>query len=692
MTNKHFVFLLFILYSVESLGQTNIQNAFVEKFSQEREYVLMHVNKEVFVTSETLWFTGYITTAADDGSDNESLNLRVGVYDALGKLVKTQINYIENGVATGSILLDLPAGHYYIKAQTNWMLNDPKTSPFVLKIRIVNYGVAQADKGTETKEGVVEQDAHFTSIAKMTVNMLAPIDAIVSFETSSERLSSLKEADFFLAIHNNESLQLASLVIDRELTMLKIPKKKLFPGLNTVLMLDSKGELLQEQLVYNVLEFEEQERTTIRLEKMERDTISMRLSLAPTQKGFKNLSVSVLPTATKAVVQQSSLSLQNALRDVRSHNLKNGKMPWDRKSLAALNELLKSAKNTFDWNTLLEKEKRRIFNRECGFVIEGRIEKWNGGEGQITLYQRSNGQFLTTQVNEGGDFSFLNAYIERNEKLNFSLIRNGKNVDEPKIEFEIKPVFVKDTLKLGFVNESFVESKAIIKDKEEVFAESSAIGLEEVQLKGATKKEPLLVQNEQLAANDFFESKKIGSEETKKFPFLSSYLRKLGFRVVISPKTGLYLIRARNPVNPDPFLFYDGVRETDGIPDQSLSGIDEIYYEINGLFGSQGGTIYIYTKKGSFVGSETTAVVSLSNEVGFEKPQTYFNETNGGRMNAFAKLYGAVFWDGNVNLDTNGEALLVVPTLGLEGVRVVIQGIDQQGSFFSEHKIIYFED
>jgi hypothetical protein len=330
--------------------------------------------------------------------------------------------------------------------------------------------------------------------------------------------------------------------------------------------------------------------------------------------------------------------------------------------------------------------------RERGFDITGRIASWKNGKGQISFYQRPTGQFVSTSVSNTGAFVFANTYVEHLEKLNFSVSKNGKTIDNPKITFEIHPVFRKDTLvfQKKEKSSSVVDSTRVVVT-EPLLTEATDIRLDAVVLKGRSKKEVIFTKNPQLAKNAFYEAKKIGIEETKKYPMLSSYIRTLGFRTGIDPKTGDLLIQARNPVDPPPFIFMDGFREFGGIRDEALNGIDEVYYEANGIAESVGGTIYIYRKRGTFIGSDSNAVISLSTSVGFEKKRPYFNANMLHKFDIFSKKYGAVFWNGAVDFDIDGTASISFPRYGLKGVLVCIQGVDQWDNFFETNAIINFE-
>lgn len=683
---------LMILFSFSCLAQEELQQAYAAQFSTEREHISVHLNKEIFTTSETIWFTAYTSISSQDAIAYESLNIQVGLYDAGGNRLESFVFYSEGGVSSGSLLLDVPAGIYFLKFQTNWMGNFEDSVPFVKKITMTNYGVPTAlqEEKIKKRKKEIEQSSLLT---RMTVNALPPKSIILSFKTVRENIAKRKESDFFLIFHNNENLQIAKLSLDKETVILTIPKNQLFKGVNTFLLVDTDGNEIQERLIYHTDAFDRPNPVSVLKETLGKDSVTLRLSINKELTLPKNISVSVLPMETSAVNGQADIVRQRTFKNVRIDRDKALFLPTSKRSLAALNEVLLSATNTFDWSNLQQEVKEPLLKRERGFEIMGSVNKWIDGKGEISFFQRNTGQFVTTIVGADGRFSFPNCYVEQGEKINFSVLKNGKTFSDPEITFDVFPISKRDTLNFEerFLRTLSPLDTTVANVKEPVITEASGVRLEEVQLTGNSKKKDVFEQNIELAENAFYIAKKINVKEVKKYPMLSSYIRTFGFRVATDAVKGELSILPRSFMDPPPVIFVDGFRQNEKLKDETLSSIDEIYYEKTGLNGSIGGSIYIYRKKGSFVGSDTNAVVSLPTTAGFERKRAYFNENLSDRFDIFSKKYGAVYWNGSVTVDAAGQASISFPSYGLKGVRVLIQGVDYKGAYFAKDEIVYFE-
>ncbi|MFT5752077.1 MAG: hypothetical protein ACI828_000161 [Flavobacteriales bacterium] len=64
--NNYLYTFLMLLLSFSCLAQEDIQQAYAAQFSTEREHIAVHLNKEVFTTSETVWFAAYTSLPSQD--------------------------------------------------------------------------------------------------------------------------------------------------------------------------------------------------------------------------------------------------------------------------------------------------------------------------------------------------------------------------------------------------------------------------------------------------------------------------------------------------------------------------------------------------------------------------------------------------------------------------------------------------
>ncbi|MFT3936865.1 MAG: hypothetical protein QM726_24785 [Chitinophagaceae bacterium] len=88
-----------------------------------QEKVYLHCDKQSYYSSETIWFSGYVTYQCKPSTI--SYVLYAELFNDKGLIIDRAMLHINKGMVAGDFLLpaDLPAGNYYIRAYTAWMLN-----------------------------------------------------------------------------------------------------------------------------------------------------------------------------------------------------------------------------------------------------------------------------------------------------------------------------------------------------------------------------------------------------------------------------------------------------------------------------------------------------------------------------------------------------------------------------------------
>ncbi len=146
---KHFstvVTLTFLLFAQFSFAQsseivnTKIKTVLSNYFLLERENIHLHLDKEVFITNEAVWFKGYVFNQKKELPFFTTTNLYAVLRNQEGKVVSQKLFFANNGSFSGSFQLDAsyPTGNYYIQLYTNWMNNFSEDESSVFKIKIIN--------------------------------------------------------------------------------------------------------------------------------------------------------------------------------------------------------------------------------------------------------------------------------------------------------------------------------------------------------------------------------------------------------------------------------------------------------------------------------------------------------------------------------------------------------------------------
>ena len=90
---------------------------------QEKAY--LHLDRPVYGTGETIWFSAYVVDAAQHQLDSLSEVLHVDLLSPDHKVVARRTLHLQGGRANGDLDLadSLTAGTYVLRAYTNWMRN-----------------------------------------------------------------------------------------------------------------------------------------------------------------------------------------------------------------------------------------------------------------------------------------------------------------------------------------------------------------------------------------------------------------------------------------------------------------------------------------------------------------------------------------------------------------------------------------
>ena len=136
-----FLFISKNLYSqTKPLTQEDISLKLSEYFKLERENIHLHLNKNTYLTTENIWFKGYIIEKKSKLPFSTSSNIYVSLLDNSGTIIETKLHFSENSTFEGTIKLNpsLKTGKYYIHTYTNFMNNFSEDESSLFEINIIN--------------------------------------------------------------------------------------------------------------------------------------------------------------------------------------------------------------------------------------------------------------------------------------------------------------------------------------------------------------------------------------------------------------------------------------------------------------------------------------------------------------------------------------------------------------------------
>lgn len=168
--------LLGVLLYFSSLSAQTMQDAIIANFSlMERipkEKLYLHLDKPFYGAGEKIWFKGYLvnaTTHQDNSQSNFIITELINRSDSIVERKKIRRDSLGFHNAF-TLPATLPAGDYYLRGYSNWMLNEDPDFFFSRNIKIGNSIDNTIVSSIEYQQ---EDDTHYTAKIKFTSNVQA---------------------------------------------------------------------------------------------------------------------------------------------------------------------------------------------------------------------------------------------------------------------------------------------------------------------------------------------------------------------------------------------------------------------------------------------------------------------------------------------------------------------------------------
>lgn len=165
------VLLYFSSLSAQTMQDTIIANfSLMERIPKEKLY--LHLDKPFYGAGEKIWFKGYLvnaTTHQDNSQSNFIITELINHSDSIVERKKIRRDSLGFHNAF-TLPATLPAGDYYLRGYSNWMLNEDPDFFFSRNIKIGNSIDNTIVSSIEYQQ---EDDTHYTAKIKFTSNVQA---------------------------------------------------------------------------------------------------------------------------------------------------------------------------------------------------------------------------------------------------------------------------------------------------------------------------------------------------------------------------------------------------------------------------------------------------------------------------------------------------------------------------------------
>ena len=165
------VLLYFSSLSAQTMQDTIIANfSLMERIPKEKLY--LHLDKPFYGAGEKIWFKGYLVNAIthqDNAQSNFIITELINRSDSIVERKKIRRDSLGSHNAF-PLPATLPAGDYYLRGYSNWMLNEDPDFFFSRNIKIGNSIDNTIVSSIEYQQ---EDDTHYTAKIKFTSNVQA---------------------------------------------------------------------------------------------------------------------------------------------------------------------------------------------------------------------------------------------------------------------------------------------------------------------------------------------------------------------------------------------------------------------------------------------------------------------------------------------------------------------------------------
>jgi hypothetical protein len=548
-------------------------------------------------------------------------------------------------------------------------------------------------------------------IALRVVNNYGDNELLIAMATNKKTLKDIRNKKFRLLLHKDGDIATTrSVAFDnsQKETLLSINRKLLFPGVNTATLFDEENKPIAERLFFNPLELNDMQ-TEVYLDEKLKDSLAIGIDVSSAFANNGSLSISVLPSATRAYNQKVNILSEFLLKPYLRGYIENpayyfrGFGPRRNFDLDLL--LLTQGWSRYEWRNIFNHTPNVNFNYENGLTLKGRfnnidMEKYPQFVMEDSRYHNSRAVEL-----EGPDFSIPNLLVEKGEKIGIKLVKDNGELRSPGLYARLLTSSWPGNLSNSQLNNtSDIYASGL--PQLDYKLENKTTFLDEVKLVGEKQKFVSIIGQEKIV---------IDQRVVNMFPRVRDLIRMKGYNVV----EGLGAIRivSRRTLGAAPVIYLDGTRLRSESPARSgpmgnawsgslgFSFLYELYTAdleriefdprpniLEGPAGA-GGVISMWSRRTPLQGSSANADKRkfIDTTYGFDVPKKFYTPKYIYASPLF-ELTGAIHWEPQLSIDSNGKSIFNIADTGIPNISFYIEGMSEDGNLISTIKTIYLAD
>ncbi|MEM6685121.1 MAG: hypothetical protein AAF617_04935 [Bacteroidota bacterium] len=563
-----------------------------------------------------------------------------------------------------------------------FLFHPKKDSQYTAKITLENGATITKEFPKTTAQGI-----------SLVLQSLSENDIILDFNTNTTTLQNNLNADYKILIHQNGKLKTIPLQFDGPKKVIRIQKKELFKGINTVTIFDQNKNPILERLFFNDhgIKF-----TDIYIKKL--DTVKDSILLSVNSNNLTknaNLSISVLPEVTESYKPQHTIISNFYLKPHVKGMVENPQYYFENMNRKKKYELdillLTQGWSRYEWKNIFESKPANTYRFENGIAVSGRVNRPASGVKQLFLHATKNHNSKFIDLDKDQKFEISGVFLEADEELKFSYVSSKGAMKKPGMYLRFLTKNKEDK-----ISEIYLDTTKITKTETadftvpEDFFYEDAEALETVRL--SAEKERRKKYSIFHLLNPTIEE--ITIDQYKSYDNVVNYLNNRGF-FAEQTSEGEVIIKSIIARSGPPVVFLNNSRllNFNALYNLSLANVERIVidrYSVAPSIRQTSGVIKIDTRKVSLFNELKTATpyISAAAPTPFAVRKEYYAPNYSSYLNPIFQKYGAISWLPTVELNAETNTTFKIYDTYTKNVTVFIEGIAENGDLISERKTI----
>lgn len=515
------------------------------------------------------------------------------------------------------------------------------------------------------------------------VESISPSSYYLSINTNQDTFEKEAGNVQFLMFQKNKRSIIQELILDSTTTIIQVPKKLLFPGINSAILFDSGLKPVSERLIFNDYKLN-LTNNQIEIEhrlNQSKDSIIIEISPGRNTNNIIQMSASVLPSRSKAYIPAGNTFSTFWVDPYVSRPFRqsiSGNKLSNKQQLTQLDvQLLLEGPGKYSWEQW-DKGQGTIgtnfpANNEIG--ISGRVQDADlTKERQLWFYSSLTANSFFTELDDNKEFT-LSLPAFKGDSIYIALLGKNGRLREPNIDIHFSQ---NERREMNWNPLVYPMTKVPVGlfDSEQLIlpSEPETIILEEVILEGQKK----LVSGSFLGIANH----RITETDQQRYGSLEIYLRRLGFRVIID-NSRMVVASYRHPYPRIPVFLNGFLADGTELLGRPLNMVSSINYDSNNP------TAIFLTSNFQSASNNKNNYKIIPVESGYTIPTIFKAQNYSGINQALYNQFAAIHWQPNIVLKKGVSFKWMFPRTEQPELNIYIEGFSSDGGLISyEKKII----